>query len=249
MDEFVKTVQAEQALQMCNTVLEGKQYHQIGQITGKPGTGKSALTNWLAQQMGAVRVECWMDMGDKILLTEIAEGLNERGHGIEIGGTAPTLQHRIKSATKAHFAKTGRSELIIIDEANQLKWATLEKVRALSDIGRTGLILCGTDILAKRLVEARVQVYLTQLRQRIGAKKVLMQPIRSDEEMAAYVVTPRFGVVTKGVAKRFRLLSKGHWRSALELADACNRLMKNEGIDALDERVVETAAAWMAGAD
>lgn len=240
MSEFVKTAQAEQAFAMCQSVLDARKYHKIGQITGEPGLGKSALTEWLAEAYDGVRVECWGDIGDKALLQEIAADMNKRGTDIDVSGTAPTLFRRIKEECKGM--------LLIIDEANQLKWPTLEKLRGLSDIGEAGLILVGTDILAKRLVAARVQIYLTQLRQRIGAKKVLMEPIKNDAELAAYVIAPRFGQVTQGTAKRFRLLTKGQWRSALELADACERLMQNEGIEKIDERVVETAAAWMAGA-
>lgn len=239
MSDFIKTSQAEQAFEMCQTVLNARQYSRIGQITGDPGTGKSTLTNWLAKELGGVRVECWMDMGDKALLEEIALGLNAQGDSLDVSGTAPTLFRKIKGACDG--------KLIIIDEANQLKWSTLEKLRGLSDIGGAGLILAGTDILAKRLIEARVRVYLTQLRQRIGAKKVLMLPITDDAELAAYVIAPRFGQVTKATAKRFRILSRGEWRSALELADACQRLMANEGLSKIDERVVETAAVWMAG--
>lgn len=239
MTDFIKTVQADQALEMCQTVLNARPYSRIGQITGDPGTGKSSLTYWLAEQFDAVRIECWYQMGDKALFEEIARGLNERGRSIQISGTAPTLFRKIKAECDG--------VLLIIDEANQLLWSTLEKLRGLADIGGAGLILCGTDILAKRLIEARVRVYLTQLRQRIGAKKVLMQPITDDAELAAYVISPRFGQVSKATAKRFRIISQGHWRSALELADACERLMKNENIAKLDERVIETAAAWMAG--
>lgn len=74
-----------------------------------------------------------------------------------------------------------------------------------------------------------------------------MQPIAQADELAAYVLAPRFDALTLKGAKRFHALSGGNWRSASELADACERLMGNECIAKLDERVVETAAAWMAG--
>jgi DNA transposition AAA+ family ATPase len=108
-------------------------------------------------------------MGDKALLEEISAGLNAQGEAIDVSGIAPTLFRKINGlCTK---------KLIIIDEANQLKWATLEKLRGLSDIGGAGLILGRTDILTRRLIEVRVRSYLAQLRQRIGGKKVLLKPL------------------------------------------------------------------------
>ncbi|MFS4437875.1 AAA family ATPase [Paracoccaceae bacterium GXU_MW_L88] len=239
MSEFVKTAAAEEALVMVKSVASARQYSRIGQITGEPGTGKSALTYWLTEELNAVRVECWEEMGDKALLQEIAGAMNANGYAIDMSGTAPTLFRKIKDECK--------DLIIIIDEANHLKWATLEKLRALSDIGGAALILAGTDILAKRLIEARVRVYLAQLRQRIGAKKVLLSNMKDNDEVVAYIIAPRFGAVTKRTAHRFRVASYGNWRAGLELADACERLMKNEKLDKLTEAVVDTAAAWMAG--
>ncbi|MEM6728928.1 MAG: ATP-binding protein [Pseudomonadota bacterium] len=225
---------------MCRTVLAGEQYHQVGQITGEPGTGKSRLTEWLAEEFGGVRVECWNGIGDKVLLQEIAHGMRQRGVSIDASGTAPSLFRRIKAECEGM--------LIIIDEANQLMWPTLEKLRGLSDIGRAGLILSGTDIMAKRLLEARVRIYLTQLRQRIGAKKITLRPLADPAELAAYVLVPRFGEdITAGTAKHFLRVTGGQWRMAFEVADACERLMQNESISKLDEKVIATAHTWMAG--
>jgi len=72
MSDFVKTPQADHAYQMSKGVLGARQYSRVGQITGEPGTGKSALTMWLAEQFGGVRIECWAGMGDKHMLQELA---------------------------------------------------------------------------------------------------------------------------------------------------------------------------------
>ena len=69
-----------------------------------------------------------------------------------------------------------------------------------------------------------------------------------DEEVAAYCITPGFGGVSRETAAQHRNLTGVYWRAALELGDACARLMQAEGIEKLDETVVQTAAAWMAGA-
>ena len=137
-------------------------------------------------------------------------------------------------------------KLIIADEANQLRWRPLDILRALSDRD-AGVIIAGTDQLARTFTHPQIRHYLDQFRQRIGAKKILMQPIADADELAAYILVPRFPTLTKAGARRFHRKSGGNWRSALELADACARLMENENLSKLDENVVETAAAWMAG--
>ncbi|MDO5606003.1 MAG: ATP-binding protein [Paracoccus sp. (in: a-proteobacteria)] len=238
--EFIRTEAAENTLAMCKAVLDARPHCRIGQITGQPGTGKSALTFWLTEEMEALRIECWTRISDKDLLRLIVEAANATGIAIDPSGTGNTLFKRLIAALE------GR--LIIVDEANHLKWAQLEILRSLSDLGRCGLILVGTDILSRTIASATVSTYLAQLRQRIGAKMVATGPLTSDDEIAAYCVVPRFGKVSRSVARQFRKLTGGYWRAALELGDACERLMKAEGIDKLDEVVVQTAAAFMAGA-
>lgn len=134
-----------------------------------------------------------------------------------------------------------------MDEANHLKWPALEMLRSISDIGGAGLVIAGTDLLAKKFTHPQIRVFLEQFRQRVGTKKVVMQPVTEPAELAAYVLAPRFGQITKTSAKAFLRKTGGNWRFAVALSDACARLMENEEITQLDERVVETAAAWMAG--
>lgn len=240
MNGFVRTPQAEQAHQMCQVVLGARQYARVGQITGDPGTGKSTLTTWLAETFGGIRIECWAGMGDKHMLQELAHAYDTRfGSTMSQAGTSNTLFQRLVSEGLG-------GKLIVVDEANHLKWRSLEVLRGLSDRG-AGLILSGTDLLSKTMAHPQIRIYLEQLRQRIGAKKIFMQPLADPDELAAYVLVPRFASLTKSGATRFHALSGGNWRNAHELADACERLMANENITKLDARVVETAAAWMAG--
>ena len=49
------------------------------------------------------------------------------------------------------------------------------------------------------------------------------------------------------MAKVFLKKTGGNWRIAISLAEACAHLMQSERIVHLDERVIVTAASWMAG--
>lgn len=240
MDGFIKTVQADQALAMCKSVLAAREYERMGQITGDPGTGKSALTKWLTGELKGIRIECWSGMTDKMLLNELARAFADKGFGIDLGGTSNSVFVRL--------LEISAGQTIFIDEANHLYWQRLEKLRAISDKTGAAVILCGTDLLARRLINQKTRIYTDQLRGRIGTKRVVMGAIRDDTEFTAYILAPRFGQVGKRTAQRFRQVSEGNWRTALGLSDACVRLMENENITKLDERVVETAASWMAGA-
>ena len=68
-----------------------------------------------------------------------------------------------------------------------------------ADIGGAGLIQAGTDIPAKRLIEARVRVYLVQLRCNQGPKGA-EEPI-DDAELAAHLIAPCFCQVTEGTCQ------------------------------------------------
>lgn len=242
MTSYVQTTQAAKVRQMCEAVLAAPKYSQLGQVTGDPGTGKSATTEWIAGEFNAIRIEAWAGMKEKTMLQELVRALNKAGHSIDPNGTSNTLTQRI-----IHGDIGGK--LILVDEANHLKWPALEALRGLSDIGQCGLVISGTDLLAKKFVHPQIRVFLEQFRQRIGTKKVVMTPITDPAELAAYVLAPRFDKITKATAVAFQKHCQGNWRFAVALADACARLMENEGIARIDERVVATAAAWMAGSE
>lgn len=237
--DYIRTQAADHAVAMCRAVLDARPYCRIGQITGQPDTGKSAMTAWLAEGQDAIRIEAWARISDQDMLRLVVEAA-ARGITVDPTGTGNTLFKRLIGVLEG--------QLLIVDEANHLKWAQLEILRCLSDQGKCGLIIVGTDILSRTIAAATVSTYLAQLRQRIGAKRIVLGPMASDEEVAAYCITPRFGTVSRKTAAQFRKLTGGYWRSALELGDACARLMQAEAIEKLDETVVQTAAAWMAGA-
>lgn len=135
--DYIRTEAADHAVAMCRAVLAARPYCRIGQITGQPGTGKSAMTYWLAEEMDAIRIECWTRISDKDMLRLIVEAANAKGLAVDPSGTGNTLFKRLIAALE------GR--LVIVDEANHLKWAQLEILRCLSDQGRCGLVIVGSD--------------------------------------------------------------------------------------------------------
>jgi len=239
MSEFVKTPNAARAYEVCQATLAARRDGRIGQIIGKPGVGKTAITEWLQDEFEGVRIECWDGMNAKSLMQELAQAFNERGIPIDEQGTSNTLLKRLKDCSK--------DVLILVDEANHLPWAMLEKLRAIADQGGAAVILCGTDILARRFNDGRVEMYLRQLASRIGAKRVVIDKIRTEKEILNYLLAPRFGSITKKTAHRFRVDCDGNWRTALELADTCDRMMQANETAQLDHEIVSAAAQLMAG--
>lgn len=240
-EEFVITPQAEQARQMCEVVLSARAQSRMGQITGDSGIGKTAVTEWLNDQFGGIRIECWAGMGRKHMLQELLKAYDARFNvTMPLTGSSNTLFQRMKDVENLSGL------LIIADEANHLTWSTLESLRGLSDRG-AAVILAGTGILTRTLNLPQVKIYTDQIRGRIGAKHIVMKPVGNADELAAYVLAPRFKTLTKAGARKFHEETGGNWRTAIGLADACERLMANENIDKFDQNVVATAAAWMAG--
>lgn len=239
MSEFVKTPNAARAYEVCQATLDARKYSRVGQIIGKPGVGKTAITEWLADQFDGVRIECWEGMNAKSLMQELARAFNEKAISIEEQGTSNTIFARLKDKCQGL--------LILVDEANHLPWGMLEKLRALSDLGGAAVVLCGTDLLSRRFSDGRVEIYLRQLASRIGSKRVVVDKIRTEAEILNYVLAPRFGSVTKKTAQRFRVDCGGNWRTALELADTCERIMKASQAEKLDHDLVSAAAQLMAG--
>lgn len=55
--DYIRTEAADDAAAMCRAVLGARPHCRIDQITGQPGTGKSAMTIWLAEELDAIRIE------------------------------------------------------------------------------------------------------------------------------------------------------------------------------------------------
>ena len=236
MTEIVETRQVRDALRMAQSVMDSLETGPIGQLVGESGTGKTRAGKILVERLGALRVCCSQGLSNKVLATKIHAAFG----GEKTSDSANTLVSKLEGIV------AGR--LLVVDEANHLRWQQLELLRYLADEAGMGLILVGTDLMDRPFKDGRTAAYLAQLASRIGAKRVRFERLTAVEEVAGYMIQPHFGKVDKATANAFHKHAKGYWRDAAELAAACRRVMEAEGLAKLSQAVVEAAASWMAPA-
>ena len=236
MTETIETRQVRDVLRMAKSVMDSLETGPIGQLVGESGTGKTRAGKYLVERLGAVRVCCAQGISNKALVGKIHAAFG----GEKSPGSANSLVGKLEGMVAG--------KLLVVDEANHLRWQQLELLRYLADEAGMGLILVGTDLMDRPFKDGRTATYLAQLASRIGAKRVCFENLASLEEVAGYMIQPLFGKVDKATASAFHKQAKGYWRDAAELAGACRRVMETQGLEKLNAVVVEAAANWMAPA-
>ncbi len=236
MGQVIETRHLRDALRMALSIRDSLETGPIGQIVGEPGTGKTWAGKWLAQELSAVRVCCSHGISNKALALKLFEAMG----GERVPGSANSLIGKLEGMA------AGR--LLIVDEANHLRWQQLELLRYLADEAGMGLLLVGTELMDRPFTDGRTATLLAQLASRIGAKRVRFERLTALEEVAGYMLQPHFGKVDKATAQAFAQHAKGYWRDGAELAAACKRVMQTQQLDKLTAVVVEAAANWMAPA-
>lgn len=223
------------ALEMAAVVREAEAA-AIGEIVGETGTGKTMAGRAVAEAFGALRIAAWQGVTRYQLLRAIAEAA-----GVDVPAW------RAVPALAEWAAAQGERPLLLVDEANKLRWDGLELVRYLADECGFGVILIGTELYESRFVDARTRPLLLQLGRRIGAKRVRMGPL-DRAETYEHVIRPRFGdVADKAVVQAFwEGCRKGYWGEAVELAEACARAARAAQVAGLAMPVVQGALKYMA---
>ena len=233
MADYVVTADMQRAEAMVASVLSSMDA-RIGQITGASGTGKTAAGKWLSQRFDGVRVCAIHGLTPGVLLQSVARGF---GLTVKFGqiGVAQVIEV---------LAPVVRDRLIVVDEANHLSWQCLEALRYLPDEHNAALVFTGTPIFTETLSKAQNRVLMAQLVRRIGAKRVVFDALGL-EAIGEYVIGPRFGEVNKTIAKKFQTYSGGYWGEAVELADACTRIMAQNQQQKLTETIVDSAGHYL----
>ena len=232
---IVETKSMSYAYAMAQAVMKSDSA-RIGQVPGESGTGKTVCSKWLESKIPqSVRIVARPGSTRKSLVVSLARELGYEGPIRNYDSMMDTLLKMVDGV------------LILVDEANQLGWQAFESLRYLADEGRAGVILFGTEIMSRTFDDLRSGVYLKQMARRIGAKRVPFGPFSNTDldEVAKYVITPAFGPVSKGTAKRFLDACGGYWGEATELAEGCKRIMENSNTVKLDENIVQAAAKDM----
>lgn len=155
-------------------------------ITGEVGSGKTTLVSHLLETIDPARVHAIRIVSTQVdgddMLRLVAAGLE-----VSVAGEKSELLARIESSI-GERASAGQRTLLIVDEAQNLPYSSLEELRMLSNFQSGGkamlqILLLGQPELRNRLNHDET---LEQLRQRVIATHHLtpMEP----EEVEPYVL-------------------------------------------------------------
>jgi hypothetical protein len=200
--------------------------HEMGLITGDPGTGKTFVFQQL-DTLGDtphIIITCDETNSVKSTLVDICEALD-----LPIKGASPTLVRRIVKHLRSNPC------LLIFDEADLLKGVDIfETIRAIYDkAGTIGVVLCGNNNLAERiLMYAEGKPELARLRDRIGYFQRLTG--LSEEEARQFVD----GLNCTQAARRM-LIEIGVNRGTRQLIKAIARCQDATAGDRITEELVE----------
>lgn len=157
----------------------------------------------------------------------------------------PELQPTYTQVAKEYAVKEQKigdpTTLILVDEADRLRMASLEQVRAIFDVGDIGLVLIGMPGLEKRL--ARYPQFYSRIGfvhefRPLGTSE--MQQLLSQHWAPQGVTLPRKPLDTETTAAIIRVTG-GNFRLLSRLLTQIERLLEINLLDEVTKAVVEAA--------
>ncbi len=169
----------------------------------------------------------------------------------EVAAIIATQSRTVRDANRKLAAVTDAIEpkpflhplqLLIVDEADRLKTASLEQLRALYDRGRFGLVLIGMPGLEKRLAR------YPQLYSRIGFAHQY-RPLPIDELRSLLVdrledlanLSARRGLADPSVLAAILQITGGNLRLVIRLLTQIERVLDINGLDTITVEIVDAA--------
>jgi len=219
---FVSTRDSARILGVCRRCWE---QHEMGMITGDPGTGKTYTFEQLPAESALpyIVVSCDQTSSKKSVLVDTCEALE-----LPARGASPTLLRRIVKYLR------DCPHLLIYDEADLLKGLEVyETIRAIHDKAGVGVVLCGNNNLAERiLMYAEDRPELARLRDRIGYYQRLTGLSAEEAERFAAGLNATAGA-------REMLVTIGTNRGIRQLTMGIARCLDATGGDRITEELVE----------
>lgn len=221
-DVFILFEHVEDVITDIEDVIEDE---QMLLIRGKSGSGKTTLLEYTKEQYrNAVIVTGVRNVTEKNFMAELLRAL---------GGTPKGATDLIYSDIRTILKE--KNKIILIDEANHLSYATLERLRALWDATRRAFILAGTPdgiseiLIEHRQIESRVLNTQTTYLSEIEIAMMLDAFGFSRRSEYVAVLSSAFGGMTRKTAwaleKWGKLIARGAPENATTLEMAIQKMM------------------------
>ena len=190
---FIKTSVSERFFSIASMC---QVFNEIGVCYADAGAGKTeSAREFIARNSTSILIEADPGYTPTVLFKELH---------LSIGGFGTNNLHNTFNDCIERLKKSGR--LLIIDEAEQLPYKSLELVRRLHDKAEIGILLTGMEKLLGNLTGFRGQY--SQLYSRVGFKAKLLGLTEDDTEN---IVKRQIGD-TDNLWKVFHRLSRGNTR-------------------------------------
>lgn len=204
---------------------------EIGVIVGTAGVGKTTALRAYMTEHPAILIEADCSYTPRTLFAEICETLK-----LDTRGNIHDLFMRVVDK----LADSGR--FVIIDEAEHLKYTSLELVRRMADKARIGVALVGMPRL-QRNIEGDPG-HFAQIYNRVGTFRRFDKLSVEDIDK---LILAQVGLVDDDTRSTLRRICKRNARTLTKLTRWCHRLRERNPAWPFDSMLVTEAAKFIMG--